>query len=83
VLADMNNPPQVSPVYRYHGGYVSLVECSSCKAIGQYWDFHPVNPCRFCGEKVKEIGSGIWRRKVVGKKFFGLFNKYEGYWEKK
>jgi hypothetical protein len=79
----MNNPPQIPPVYGYHGGYTSLAECLSCKAIGQYWDFHPVSPCRFCGGKVKEIGAGIWRQKVVGKKFFGLFNKYEGHWEKK
>lgn len=79
----MNNPPQIPPVYRYYGGYTSLAECSECKAIGQYYDFHPVNPCHFCGGKVKRIGAGIWRRKVVGKKFFGLFNKYEGYWEKK
>lgn len=79
----MNKPIQVPPSYRYDGGYASLTECISCKAIGQYWDFHPVDPCRFCGGKVKKIGSGIWSRKLVGTRFYGLFNKYENYWEKR
>jgi len=72
-------PPQGWP---YRGGYDTITECKSCGATGLHQDCHPVKPCYFCGGKVEEVGSAIWKKKFTGKKYFGLIKQYEGYWEK-
>jgi len=71
--------------YKYHGGYANLTQCEECKMTGLREDLHPVDPCYYCGGKVKEIGAGIWIEPVEkwSWKNLEIIEIVPGYWKLK
>lgn len=65
------------------GGYVAVTKCKVCDRIACRTDAHPTEPCKLCGNEVKEIGAAKWVPPVYKWHFF-LFRTMvkRGYWAK-
>lgn len=52
----------ISPkYYGYHGGYWNVNKCNSCDRIGMYEDMHTASACPYCGGRVSEYASAIFK----------------------
>lgn len=61
----------------YEGGFTKITQCEECKVVGLYDEFHPSEPCYFCGGKLLE-GVGRWIYPKT--KWFCFVTIEKGYW---
>ena len=70
---------------RVYRSWCKITKCANCGVVGKYEDFHPVNPCVYCGSLRDKTKYDYIKKELVGRwidttKWYEFW-KVKGYWE--